>query len=137
MIRKSLGTGVVVSALAALSLAACDPVEQVDARAMYLVNCAACHGPDGKGDGPLAADLDPRPADLTRIAARNDGVFDFAAVMAVIDGYNAPERDMPRFSDMLAEADVMFLDTGDGVMTPTPVPLVALARYIESIQVGQ
>ncbi len=28
----------------------------------YQVYCATCHGPEGDGDGPLAASLDPKPA---------------------------------------------------------------------------
>jgi len=27
--------------------------------------CASCHGPGGKGDGPAAAALDPKPRDLS------------------------------------------------------------------------
>lgn len=33
--------------------------------AIYAANCAACHGPSGKGDGPAAAGLPIRPANLT------------------------------------------------------------------------
>lgn len=33
--------------------------------AIFQVNCATCHGPEGKGDGPGAEGLDPKPADLT------------------------------------------------------------------------
>lgn len=29
---------------------------------LYGTYCASCHGPDGKGDGPVAAALEPRPA---------------------------------------------------------------------------
>ena len=29
------------------------------------VNCVSCHGPGGKGDGPAAAALTPKPADWT------------------------------------------------------------------------
>ena len=32
---------------------------------LYAENCALCHGVDGKGDGPAAAALPVRPADLT------------------------------------------------------------------------
>lgn len=41
--------------------------EEILARAqsLYQTHCAACHGMDGRGDGPLAAGLNPRPADLT------------------------------------------------------------------------
>ncbi len=133
MNRKLAGTGATISAIALL-LTACDPVDTVNSREIYLANCAACHGSEGKGDGPLAAGLDPRPADLTQIARRNGGEFDFQSVMSIIDGYNAPERNMPRFSDMLAQGEYMYFDSGDGTLTPTPVPLVALAAYLETLQ---
>lgn len=32
---------------------------------LYRQNCQACHGSEGKGDGPAAAALTPRPTDLT------------------------------------------------------------------------
>jgi mono/diheme cytochrome c family protein len=32
---------------------------------LYVGNCMTCHGPSGKGDGPGAAALEKRPADLT------------------------------------------------------------------------
>lgn len=32
---------------------------------LYAANCAACHGVDGRGDGPLASRLRVRPPDLT------------------------------------------------------------------------
>ncbi len=33
-------------------------------KVIYEADCAACHGPQGKGDGPASAALDPKPADL-------------------------------------------------------------------------
>jgi high-affinity iron transporter len=32
---------------------------------LFQAQCAACHGPQGRGDGPLAASLDPKPTALT------------------------------------------------------------------------
>lgn len=32
---------------------------------IFTKNCTACHGMEGKGDGPAAAALDPKPADFT------------------------------------------------------------------------
>lgn len=52
----------------------------------YQSNCAACHGKSGKGDGPKAASLPVRPANLTLLAKRNGGIFPADRVRAVIDG---------------------------------------------------
>jgi high-affinity iron transporter len=35
------------------------------ASGIYKVNCAPCHGPTGKGDGPAAGVLKPAPRDHT------------------------------------------------------------------------
>ena len=32
---------------------------------VYRTNCLNCHGANGRGDGPVADSLTPRPADLT------------------------------------------------------------------------
>ena len=38
-------------------------------------NCVSCHGPGGKGDGPAAVALNPKPADWTskRVQDESDG----------------------------------------------------------------
>jgi mono/diheme cytochrome c family protein len=35
---------------------------------MYTKQCGGCHGPTGKGDGPAAAALNPKPTDFTNKA---------------------------------------------------------------------
>ena len=68
-------------------------------RAQFLEKCATCHGADAKGSGPLAAKLKIKPADLTTLVKRNNGVFDPAAVYQMIDGrdvrLNHHSNDMP------------------------------------------
>lgn len=80
------------AALAALHLAGgqvrADDEEAADDRGLteYEISCMKCHGPDGKGDGPTAARLTKPPADLTRIAKANGGVFPEKRVREMIDG---------------------------------------------------
>lgn len=38
----------------------------------YNTLCATCHGDEGKGDGPGAAELDPKPADLSDSVMMSD-----------------------------------------------------------------
>jgi mono/diheme cytochrome c family protein len=38
------------------------------ARETFVEMCSICHGVGGKGDGPSAAGLNPRPADFTNCA---------------------------------------------------------------------
>ena len=40
--------------------------EEEDGASIFRARCVSCHGPRGKGDGPLARELIPRPRDLTR-----------------------------------------------------------------------
>jgi mono/diheme cytochrome c family protein len=55
----------------------------------YLSKCAACHGKDAKGDGPVAGSLKVKVPDLTVLAKNSGGVFPFARVYDVIDGREA------------------------------------------------
>jgi len=52
----------------------------------YQSNCASCHGPTGKGDGPTAQYLVSKPSDLTVLAKNNGGVFPVQQVYEAIDG---------------------------------------------------
>jgi high-affinity iron transporter len=42
------------------------------ASALYVEQCAGCHGMNGQGDGPLAASLEPAPTDFTERARYRD-----------------------------------------------------------------
>lgn len=114
----------------------CTPPE-VTGRALYADYCANCHGRGGAGDGPMAAGLEVAPADLTQIAARNGGVFPTVEVISTIDGYTRRVQHdtiMPEFGIALQAGELVMLDTGGGVRTPTPERLVALAAYLETLQ---
>ena len=51
---------------------------------MYQNLCAACHNPDGSGNGKASGALGIAAPDLTRIAARNGGVFPHGEIERVI-----------------------------------------------------
>lgn len=51
------------------------PLPATDAKQMFTSYCAPCHGVSAKGDGPAAAALNPKPADLTQFAKRRGGTF--------------------------------------------------------------
>lgn len=48
--------------------------------------CAPCHGEDARGVGPKAKELPVKPADLTKLAARNHGKLPADEVAETIDG---------------------------------------------------
>ena len=121
-----------------LALAGCAPTSPEAGRALFTQYCASCHGPGAKGDGPMAAGLGKKPADLTTIAERNGGTFPLARVMSAIDGYtrrNDHGSIMPEMGPVLPAGPLVRMDTGDGVLTPVPANLAALAHYLETLQV--
>ena len=46
-----------------------------EGKQVFETNCVICHGPAGKGDGPVGAALNPKPVDLTAkaVQAQSDG----------------------------------------------------------------
>jgi len=94
--------------------------------------CASCHGRSGRGDGPTAAALKTKPADLTVLATRNRGVFprqrvlDFVEGSARAAGHGSAE--MPVWGPTLRA-----LDASDARVT---VRLQNLVAFVESIQQG-
>jgi len=76
---------------------------------MFKQYCAACHGSDAKGQGPIAAVLKTPPPDLTSLAKRHMGKFPYAYVKSVLEFGPGPtahgSSDMPtwgpifRFND--------------------------------------
>ncbi|WP_439408598.1 CopD family protein [Bradyrhizobium sp. DASA03076] len=68
---------------------------------VFRANCVACHGQRGRGDGPLANDLKPPPADLTAPHTTDHTMGDMYWWVS----YGFPSSAMPGFADRLSDMD--------------------------------
>jgi|KBSSwiStaDraftv2_1062776.scaffolds.fasta_scaffold689267_1 cytochrome c553 len=107
------------------------PIKQTsasDAATMFTTYCAVCHGKEGKGDGPAAKALAKTPADLTKLAARNNGTFPDLKVRRYIEGLDEVAahgtRDMPMWGDLFRSLN---RDTAQ-------IRVAALAEYLKGMQ---
>jgi mono/diheme cytochrome c family protein len=99
---------------------------------VYRTYCATCHGTSGRGDGPLAASMNKKPANLVEIAKRNGGVFPSEMVFKTIDG-RTPVRghggpDMPVWGEAFQKSR----EAGDQERVNSVIK--SLVDYIDSIQ---
>ena len=66
-------------------------------QALYAAQCASCHGAQGRGDGPLAAQLDPRPVAFSeRDRARARSLFSLHQTIS----NGVPGTSMPAFASL-------------------------------------
>jgi mono/diheme cytochrome c family protein len=68
-----------------------------EAKAIYTANCGPCHGEKGKGDGPAAQALNPKPADHTSTVVQSES--DGSLFWKVSEGRNP----MPSYKKVLSE----------------------------------
>ena len=75
-------------------------------RVIYEANCQLCHGPLGKGDGPGAAALNPKPANFSE--PRIIQIPDSTRLKVVTDGGAAAGLSpvMPAFKDTLSAQEI-------------------------------
>ena len=113
----------IVTALALLTLAAisapdvsADPPAAYEGRRLYVSYCQLCHGPDGKGDGPLAKTLKVSPADLTTtVRSRSDTILtkiitgQGRQTITGRDRHNLLSEAMPEWKDVFSESQVKAL----------------------------
>jgi mono/diheme cytochrome c family protein len=97
---------------------------------LYRAYCASCHGPAGRGDGPVA-DLQRRPpTDLTTLAQKR-GTFSRSDVRAVLEGKRPLEAhsgpDMPAWREIL-------LHTERGDERAVSARIEALVAHLELLQ---
>jgi len=97
---------------------------------MFSSYCTACHGKDGKGNGPAASALKVSPSDLTQLSKNNNGKFPADHVANVLrsgvaGAHGSPDMPVwgPLFSSVSNHADSM-----------VQMRISNLIHYLESIQ---
>lgn len=104
---------------------------------VYAQRCAVCHGPDGRGNGPAAPSLAPRPRDFTqgqfkyKSTAAGQPPTDADLIRVVRDGLAASA--MPYWRDILTDAEIRavvdFVKSLSPMFAgPSPQPVAVPAR---------
>ena len=99
-------------------------------RGSFVRYCGSCHGDDGKGNGPKAASLNPKPTDLTQLAKKNGGKFPTMSVMLSIEDVTQNvhgSKDMPVWGPIFSSVSYSSALVKQRIRN--------LAGYIESLQV--
>ncbi|HEY7673252.1 MAG TPA: cytochrome c [Gammaproteobacteria bacterium] len=109
---------VLVVAAALAACAAEPPAPAPPSGAMtFATHCASCHGPQGEGDGPVAATMAVAVPNLRALTERNDGVFPAEAIASYIDGRALPAahgtRLMPVWGDVFSATQRLVVDAAD------------------------
>jgi mono/diheme cytochrome c family protein len=111
------------------------PIQQTSAasgKEMYTEYCAACHGTDGKGNGPAASAMKSAPPDLTQLTKTHDGKYPAAYVSGILRFGSGPashgSADMPVWGPLFRSLD-KYHDT------VVQQRVSNLTSYIETLQV--
>ena len=121
--------GNIVTHIEGMQVASTGP-DDLGAR-LFRTHCATCHGSNGRGSGPLSAQLRQVPPDLTKYTARNGGVFPSERVYRIIDGRDVSshgDREMPVWGDA-------FSSTRNGMtLESVKARIDAIVKYLRGIQ---
>ena len=123
-------------------------VPLVDGQELYEYYCAACHGAEGMGDGPVAANLKTPTPDLTTLSQRSGVGFPGQMVERYIRNETGPDAhgtpEMPLWGPIFVEKarldeqtrDKLRVLLGSEVTSPFLADLRVsnLVAYIESLQ---
>lgn len=125
-----IGIGLVLYGQPGLGLAQDgEPAMESWGKDLFVQHCAACHGLDGKGEGPMAATLKKPPVNLTLLTKQNEGIFPRAEVLKFVDGERPipshGSREMPIWGEVFRR---------EKSATEARMRIFALASYVESLQ---
>ena len=93
----------------------------------YQAFCSSCHGTSAHGDGVLAPTLRTKPADLTQLRTKNDGVFPTQHVLKLVtDGHES--AGMPAWGDVFSKSQE------SAGRDAARLRMEALVEYLETLQ---
>jgi mono/diheme cytochrome c family protein len=103
-----------------------------EGRRLFVTYCSSCHGPAGRGDGPVADALSVRPADLTQLARATEGPFIAERIQRMIDGRDRSIKahgsiEMPVWGDAFRQREGL----SDEAIRAR---IEAIVKYLQSIQ---
>lgn len=131
-ISTRFAAGIIVLSCAGTAFAGQTSTSVATGSAAYINYCGSCHGPQAKGDGPMAAVLTKKPSDLTTIAKRSGGKFPSDTVFRTIDGRNPVMghggQNMPVWGNAFLRVQ------GGAPPDVVRARIEALVNYLESIQ---
>ena len=127
----NVGSAVILAFGLVLSADAYAADDDLGAR-LFFNHCAACHGDDAEGGGPVAASMRVTVPNLRTLAMRNGGVFPAEAVRNYIDGRD----DIASHGDraMPVWGDVFRASAADTTERTVRRRIAALVEFIESLQ---
>jgi mono/diheme cytochrome c family protein len=126
--------GLVAAALIATPALAQDPAAGA---AIYLENCATCHGREATGNGPMAPVLLVQPSDLTTLTSRHGGAFPVTRVVMRIDGRDplvSHGSDMPIYGEFFEGVQDVALKAETGQPMLVSEPVADLVAFLQEIQ---
>jgi len=111
-------TLIIAASVIAVALALADarttrasaPAQAVDGKAIYAQRCEVCHGAEGDGNGPAAANLDPKPRDFRRgwykIRTTTSGQLPTDDDLVQIIANGMPGTTMPAWKGVLGDDEI-------------------------------
>ncbi len=130
IILVSMGGAVASSAQVDVTASLINP--PLTGRDTFEFYCATCHGRDGTGNGPIAPSLKIPPANLTTLAARNDGQFSRELVRELVTHDRRTDASAHGSSDMPVWGPIFRTLEPSDLAVETRIE--NLIRYIESMQ---
>jgi hypothetical protein len=128
--------GLVTLAVGGMGLAQTFEPLDLSGEELFMRYCAACHGSDARGTGPVAQTLNKVVPDLTGLAERYGGEFPAAAIRDAIDGRSMAishgTRQMPVWGYEF------WVDEGADIVAEQNAREIInrLVVYLESVQTG-